>query len=396
LQRKSFLIILFIGVFLASVIIGGTRLIRNNIRNSAINSYQGADTLFQNSQYAEALEIFESIKDKVKGEIKTDILYKMGSCYQKTGRTDKAEECWNEILNSSYLSYHPVVYFELAKQRLTEGNFDEAEFYYSKIIKEFPSHPLAEDAILGPVDICIAKKELIKAQEYCEKIIETTTSHKVKEIAIDKLGDIDMQLLFSPTPTNISKVYTVQMGDTLSKISKEFNTTIVLLQEANNIKGSFIKVGQSIKVTPGRFSIVINTKENELFLNYKGQLFKRYKIASGANDSPTPLGEFTIKDKMKDPPWYPLGGGVIPPDSAENILGSRWMGLWESGIKTHYGIHEAVDPSDIGKHVSEGCVRMIKEDLEQLYNVVTIGTPVKIINSSIENSEKVASVENNN
>jgi lipoprotein-anchoring transpeptidase ErfK/SrfK len=56
------------------------------------------------------------------------------------------------------------------------------------------------------------------------------------------------------------------------------------------------------------------------------------------------------------------------------------MGLWQSGEKTSYGIHEAIDPSDIGKYITNGCIRMRKEDLEELYDIVTIGTQVTIIN----------------
>ncbi len=279
-----------------------------------------------------------------------------------------------------------MAYYELAQQRLREGNFDQAELYYSKIIKKFPSHPLAEDAMLGPVDIYIAKGELEKAKEYCEKTIESSNSLRIKEIAMDKLGDINMKLLFSTTPTKISEIYSIKAGDTLSAIARNFNTTVPLLEKSNHLKSNIIKPGQKIKVTTNKFSIVIDIKTNELFLNYDDKLFKRYKISSGADDSLTPLGNFVIKEKIKDPTWYLPEGGIVPPNSADNILGSRWMGLWESGTKTGYGIHEAVDPSDIGKYMTKGCVRMVKEDLEELYDIVTIGTLVKIGNSERENS----------
>ncbi len=390
MKTKSVLLPLSILVLLACIGIGSALLIQHKRNLLYLRNYQEADALFNDSKYEEASEIFGSIYPKVRGEIRIEILYKMGTCYQKTGSIDKAEACWKEVLNSSYPFYHPFVYYKFAQQRLREGNFDQAELYYSKVIEEFPSHPLSEDAMLGPIDIYVAKGELKRAREYCEEIIESIISPRIKEIAIDKLGEINMKLLFSPTSTKISEVYSIKAGDTLSSIARKFNTTVALLEKSNNLKSSVIRPGQKIKVTTNKFSIVMDIKRNELFLNYDDKLFKRYKISSGADDSSTPLGNFEIKEKIKDPTWYPVSGGVIPPSSAENILGSRWMGLWKSRTKTGYGIHEAVDPSDIGKYVTNGCIRMIKEDLEELYDIVIIGTPVKIINSSIDNPEEVA------
>ncbi len=303
----------------------------------------------------------------------------MGICYQKIGEISEAEKCWNKVLDSSYLFYHPIIYYELAQQRLREGNFDQAELYYSKIIEKFPSNSLAEDAMLGPVDIYVAKGELEKAKQYCEKTIGSSKSSRIKEIAIAKLGDINIKLLFSPIFTETSEAYSVKTGDTLSSIARNFNTTVALLMQSNGLGTTIIRPGQKLKVTTGsKFSIVINIKKNELFLNYDNKLFKRYNISSGDPDSPIPLDIFEIKEKIKDPPWYTQGGDVIPPNSTDNILGSRWMGLWKSGTKTSYGIHEAIDPSDIGKYVTKGCVKMIREDLEQLYDIVPIGTQVTI------------------
>lgn len=381
MKTKSVLPTLSILVLLACIGIGSALLIQHKRNLVYLRNYQEANAFFKDSEYEESLEIFRNIYPKIKGETQIEILYKMGTCYQKIGRIDKAEECWNEVLNSSYPLYHPFVYYEFAQQRLREGDFDQAELYYSKVIEEFPSHPLAEDAMLGPIDIYVAKDEFERAKGYCEEIIKNTISYRIKEIAIDKLGDVNMELLFSPISTNISEVYSVKAGDALFSIARKFNTTVALLWKSNNLKSSVIKVGQKIKVTTNKFSIVIDIKKNELFLNYDDKLFKRYKICSGADDSSTPIGDFEIKEKIKDPTWYPASGGAIPPNSAENILGSRWMGLWKSRTKTGYGIHEAIDPSDIGKYVTNGCIRMTKEDLEELYDIVIIRTPVTIVSS---------------
>ena len=43
-----------------------------------------------------------------------------------------------------------------------------------------------------------------------------------------------------------------------------------------------------------------------------------------------------------------------------------------------YGIHGTNEPELIGQQVSHGCIRMLNEDVEELFDVVSIGTPVSI------------------
>ena len=65
----------------------------------------------------------------------------------------------------------------------------------------------------------------------------------------------------------------------------------------------------------------------------------------------------------------------MPPDSPENILGTRWLGFDKKG----YGIHGSVDPSAIGQYVTAGCVRMTNADVEELYAILPVGAEVTIV-----------------
>ena len=66
---------------------------------------------------------------------------------------------------------------------------------------------------------------------------------------------------------------------------------------------------------------------------------------------------------------------VIPADSPDNILGSRWMGFDLPG----YGIHGTTEPESIGKSCTQGCVRMLNSEVEELYDIVPVGTEVTIL-----------------
>lgn len=73
------------------------------------------------------------------------------------------------------------------------------------------------------------------------------------------------------------------------------------------------------------------------------------------------------------------GGNIIVPPFGTNqrryegVLGTRRLDLGDG-----YGIHGTDQPESIGHSVSHGCVRMRNEDVEQLYPMVAVGTPVYI------------------
>ena len=58
-----------------------------------------------------------------------------------------------------------------------------------------------------------------------------------------------------------------------------------------------------------------------------------------------------------------------------NPLGARALYLYSGGKDTLYRIHGTTEPESIGKSVSSGCVRMLNEDVAELFDQVEIGTP---------------------
>ncbi|WP_420481879.1 L,D-transpeptidase family protein [Cohnella zeiphila] len=89
--------------------------------------------------------------------------------------------------------------------------------------------------------------------------------------------------------------------------------------------------------------------------------YRTFSVAVGNPDTPTPVGEYLVIYKGKN--WGPS-------------FGSRWIGLnvpWGT-----YGIHGTNRPYSIGQHASHGCIRMRNRDVEELYEMVPVGTKVTI------------------
>ena len=64
------------------------------------------------------------------------------------------------------------------------------------------------------------------------------------------------------------------------------------------------------------------------------------------------------------------------PGGPDNPLGARALYLYAGGKDTLYRIHGTNEPQSIGKSVSSGCIRMLNEDVAELFEKVDIGTKV--------------------
>ena len=114
---------------------------------------------------------------------------------------------------------------------------------------------------------------------------------------------------------------------------------------------------------------------------YRGlKLVKTYPIAVGQAGLETPAGLYRINDKQVNPSWHvpnsawagSLAGRIIPPGPSDPIK-ARWMGFWNGA-----GIHGTVETWSIGHAASHGCIRMTIADVEQLYPLVPLGTPIYV------------------
>ncbi|MFH1247939.1 MAG: L,D-transpeptidase family protein [Candidatus Omnitrophota bacterium] len=217
------------------------------------------------------------------------------------------------------------------------------------------------------------KGKLQELRDVYQKVISIyPNSHEIANWQ-KKLEELNIRILFSPiiTPKNVS--YEIKKGDTLTRIAKEFKTTVELIKKSNNIASDTIYPGRKIKVWVAPFSILVDKSQNTLVLKSENEIVKSYIVATGVNNS-TPIGNYRIVNKIPNPTWY-KAGAVVPPGSPDNVLGSFWMGFDLAG----YGIHGTVDPQSLGTQITQGCVRMSNKDVEELYIIVGTGTQVTIV-----------------
>ncbi len=214
---------------------------------------------------------------------------------------------------------------------------------------------------------------LLEARSLYKKLVRDLSNSPQVGKWQEKIWDLNIKLLFSPTITPGSILYEIKPGDSLVKIAKKFNTTVELIKKSNALTTDTIITGRKLKVWTKPFSIVVDKSQNILMLKSNDEVFKTYVVSTGKNNS-TPVGTFKIINKLVNPTWY-KAGAVVPPESPDNILGSRWMGF----NLGRYGIHGTTEPQTLGQQITQGCIRMSNSDVEELFSIMPVGAEVTIV-----------------
>jgi len=129
-------------------------------------------------------------------------------------------------------------------------------------------------------------------------------------------------------------------------------------------------------------SIIVDTSKNYLYYVIGGGKAARYRVAS-AKPGFEWTGSHEVTAKTTWPDWRPpaemrarrpelpafMAGGP------ENPLGARAIYLGSSV----YRIHGTNEPASIGKAASSGCIRMLNDDVIELYRFVRLGATVTVI-----------------
>ncbi len=197
------------------------------------------------------------------------------------------------------------------------------------------------------------------------------------------------------TPLVNSK-YTVQRGDTLSKIAQRFNVSIQALIDANSILNpSYIYAGQVLSIPkPGSYTaasqptavpipagsgknkeIVIDISEQHMWAYEDKQLVFSFVVSTGTGNS-TRIGTFKVLDKIPNAyssrfniwmPWW---------------LGIYWSGTLENGIHGLPRLWNGVElwGNLLGQPATYGCIEARTSEIKQLYDWAEIGIPVIIRN----------------
>lgn len=187
-----------------------------------------------------------------------------------------------------------------------------------------------------------------------------------------------------------------QPGQTIDDVARQYDIGYYEILAANpHVNPQNLMPYQKL-VIPTQFilpqadrqGIVVNIAELRLYyFPPNSNTVETYPIAIGMEGSGTPVGQFHIVEKIKDPKWYVPAqveaemakqGTLLPKvmnSGPDNPLGYYAMRL----NKLSYLIHGTNVPATIGRRASAGCMHMFPEDIEYLFSKVTVDTSVTIV-----------------
>jgi L,D-transpeptidase ErfK/SrfK len=195
--------------------------------------------------------------------------------------------------------------------------------------------------------------------------------------------------------------------DTLYDLARKYSLGSEELIRVNPGVDPWLPGAGKTLVVPGRHilppgpreGIVVNLPEHRLYYYPKPKRggpreVITYPVSIGKMDWRTPLGLTHVISKQKDPTWYPpesvrkehvQNGDPLPasvPPGPDNPLGAYAMRL-AAGNGT-YLIHGTNNPIAVGLAVTHGCIRMYPDDVAELFPMIPVGTPVRLINEPVK------------
>jgi len=164
---------------------------------------------------------------------------------------------------------------------IKDTKLDEAKAVIDQISEKKP-----DASALGKMYFKLAgayedKNDKVKARDIYQRIIKKYQNVENISAVQDKLGKLNIDILFSKIMTDKDAFYEVQPGNTLISIAKKFGTTVELIKTANSLKNDNIKIRAKLKISKTKYKILVDKSQNVLTLFGDDDVVKVYRVSTG-------------------------------------------------------------------------------------------------------------------
>jgi len=192
------------------------------------------------------------------------------------------------------------------------------------------------------------------------------------EEAKDLLGEINIDILLSRTPSPEKQEYIVKPGDVLQNVARRVKSTPELIMRMNSMSSTMLHIGERLLISHPEFSIVIQRKAKLVVVLDRGAFFKQYHIQEeklGPKQPPRVVTKVSEVMAWRD-------GKRVGFGTKEYLGSTRWVRLAASAYtifsvvdSAHPNLEQPAPPSGIG---------LAATDVEELSGLVNKHTPVTI------------------
>ncbi|MEW6186902.1 MAG: L,D-transpeptidase family protein [Thermodesulfobacteriota bacterium] len=322
-QSRTNLAIILLLTFLLAALILMSGCGHFNEASQARPVFQEANTLFNQGNYPASLSRYRHLIEKYPN-LGDRVLFEMGIIYAYSENKGK--------------------------------DYQKALDCFQKIIRQYPESGFRKDSeiMIFQISTLMVKDKTIAAQQTLITALREENQNKEKEI-----------LTLGKQVQTLEQDLKVRLEE-LTKLQKEV---------------SALRLGPVEKV-------LIEKKERRLTLSSKGQALKTYKIALGGNpvgakerhgDHKTPEGTYLIDAKNRDSQYH-LSLHISYPNERDKKR-AKALGVSPGGDIMIHGLKNGlgwVGDSHTGKDWTRGCIAVTDEEIEEIFRLVPIGTPVEI------------------
>lgn len=193
------------------------------------------------------------------------------------------------------------------------------------------------------------------------------------EEAKDLLGDVNVQILLSRTPSPEKTEYIVKPGDVLQRVANHVKSTPELIMRMNNMSGTMLHIGERLLISHPDFSLVVQRKPKLIVLLNRGSFFKQYHIQEmKLSPRQAPRVSAKVAETMAFRDGKRVGFGT-----KEFIGSTRWVRVSAAGY-TIYSLPDGTHPR-LGQEPPPTGLGLAASDVEELSSLVNNRTPVTII-----------------
>jgi len=225
--------------------------------------------------------------------------------------------------------------YEAAAKLRQDGKMPEARAALAAFVQKFPTSPHADEAK-------------------------------------DLLGEINIDIFLSRTPSPEKEEYIVKPGDVLQRVAHKVKSTPELIMRMNGLNGTMLHIGEHLLVSHPDFAIVVQRKPKLLVLLNHGGFFKQYHISEEKLPAKVPSKVSTkVAEVMAWRDGKRVGFGT-----KEFIGSTRWIRI-ASQAYTIYSVPDSAHPALSQPPPPQG-LGLAAADVEELSSLVNNKTPVTI------------------
>jgi len=192
----------------------------------------------------------------------------------------------------------------------------------------------------------------------------------------DLLGQLAGTVIYSRDHW-LEPPHVVQNGENLEDIARQYQVSSALLAKINGLSNPrFLPSGTRLKVLRGPFQAIVQPSRFCLVLKIQDLYAGVFPIGIG-RDVPLPRGELIVQLHVLNPPYYGPDGTSFAASDPQNPYGKRWIDLGG-----HFGLHGTNDPNLIGRENARGCLALHPRDLDDLADLLSLGSRVTILDEN--------------